>query len=73
MDEALIDAYCRALSELLAEKNEAAKIMFESIKNERRSNLFTWARYIHHNEWGPTSFASTLKARVVLNRIRYEN
>ena len=68
---ALITLYADALDELLKEGNKAAKIAFKSIE-ESDVNMNTWIMNIHnYNGWPASSFGATLKARVIMNRIKY--
>lgn len=68
---ALITLYADALDELLKEGNEAAKTAFASIE-QGDINMGKWIMNIHnYNGWPASSFGATLKARVVMNRIKY--
>jgi hypothetical protein len=76
MDQALVDVYWEALKVLANEGNERAKVVLESFQTSRDRgfiqpalDLMEWAYNIHNNTWGETSFAGTVKARVVMMRI----
>lgn len=67
----LITLYADALDELLKEGNEAAKTAFASIE-QGYINMGQWVMNIHNYDgWPASSFGATLKARVVMNRIKY--
>lgn len=82
MDKELAKDYFNALNELANEGNERAKVVVDmltrgdighmrgDLQADRPPAVFDWAYNIHHNNWGETSFAGVLKARVVTNRIK---
>lgn len=69
--------YRLALAQLASEGNPRAVIVMDLFKLEEirgmrmnATNPTEWARNIHFNIWGETSFGGVLKARVIINRIK---
>ena len=66
---AIVDTYLSALRSLIEEGNEAAIVAYDTMKNGN-ANVVNWVMNIHNNTWGTNSLGSTLKAKVVLKRIK---
>jgi hypothetical protein len=82
-DTYLVSAYIDAVKELAAEGNKEAKVICDALYGYAHEGInraitdpfdsTNWAYNIHNNErlfWCTNSFGSTLKARVVLNRLK---